>query len=93
MPTRRSTLAFRWAIAVDGAVREADVHARTDHAAECGVPVPEGWRVALSARDLGSRAADAGRTLEVGGEVTDLECKLAGVQAALFPVGSVTGNQ
>ena len=57
MPTQRSNLDFRWAIAVDGAVHEADVNVRTDNAAERGVPFPEGWRVALSARDLGSRAA------------------------------------
>ena len=82
MPTRRSNLDFRWAIAVDGAVHEVDINVRTDHAAERGVPFPEGWRVALSARDLGSRAAEAGRKLEVGGEVTELECRLAGVPKA-----------
>ena len=89
VPTQRSNLAYRWAIAMDGTVREADVQVRTDHAAERGVPLPDGWRVALSASDLGSRAAEAGRTLEVGGGgVTELECKLAGVPKACI-AGSV----
>ena len=82
VPTQRSILDFHLAIAMDGVVREANVHVRTDNAIDRGVPLPEGWRVALSANGLGSRAAEAGRTLEVGGGVTELECKLAGVPKA-----------
>ena len=77
VPTRRSSLAFRWAIAMDGAVREANVQVRADHAVESGVPLPDGWRVALRARGLGLQATEAGRTLEVSVGVTELECKLA----------------
>ena len=77
--TRRSTLAFHWAITMDGAIHEADVHVRADHAAERGVPLPEGWHVALSASDLGSFAAEAGRSVEAGDGVSELECRLAGV--------------
>ena len=68
--------------AVGGAIHEADVHVRADNAAERGTPLPEGWRVALSASDLGSRASEAGRDLEVGGGVSELECRLAGVPKA-----------
>ena len=82
VPTQRSNLAYRWAIAVGGAIHEADVHVRADHAAERGIPLPEGWRVTLSASDLGSRAAEAGRALEAGDGVSELECRLAGVPKA-----------
>ena len=81
VPTQRSNLDYRWAIAMDGVVREADVRVRTDNA-ERGVPFPESWRVALSARDLDSRASQAARDLEAGGGVSELECRLAGVSKA-----------
>ena len=74
--TQHSSPAFHWAIAVGGSIHEADVHVRADNAAERGTPLPEGWRVAMSASDLGSRAAEAGRTLEAGGGVSELECML-----------------
>ena len=45
--TRRSTLAFHWAIAVDGAIYESDVHVRADNAAERGVPFPATWKSEL----------------------------------------------
>ena len=41
--TRRSTLTFHWAIALDGAIHEEDVHVRADHAAERGIPFPATW--------------------------------------------------
>ena len=77
-----STLAFHWAIAVDGAIHESDVHVRADNAAERGVPLPEGWQIALRATDIGSRATDAGRALEAGEGVSELLCSLAGVPKA-----------
>ena len=42
VPTRRSSLDYHWAIAIDGAVHEADVLVRADNAAERGVPFQEG---------------------------------------------------
>ena len=48
--TQRSSLArlaFHWAIAVDGAIHESDVHVRADHAAERGVPFPATWKSEL----------------------------------------------
>ena len=48
-----STLAFHWAIAVDGAIHESDVHVRADHAAERGVPFPATWK-----SDLGLGASE-----------------------------------
>ena len=62
---QHTSLDFHWAIAMDGAIHEADVHVRADNAAERGVPLPEGWHVALSASDLGSFAVAAGRSLEI----------------------------
>ena len=78
----RSSLAFHWAVAIGGAVLEADVQVRADNASERGVPLPEGWHVPLSATDLGSRAAEAGRILEAGESVSELECLLAGIPKA-----------
>ena len=79
---RRSSLDFHWAIAMDGAIHEADVHVRTDHVAERGVPLPESWHVALSACDLGCRVDEACRNLEAVDGVSDLVCTLAGVPKA-----------
>ena len=42
--TRRSTLAFRWAIAIDGGIHESEIHVRADNASERGVPFPASWR-------------------------------------------------
>ena len=42
--TSRSILTFRWAIALDGKIRESHVHIRADHAAERGVPLPVAWK-------------------------------------------------
>ena len=42
--TSRSILTFRWAIALDGEIRESHVHIRADHAAERGVPLPVAWK-------------------------------------------------
>ena len=39
VPAQRGRLDFRWAIAMDGAVREANVHVRTDNAMDRGVPL------------------------------------------------------
>ena len=83
-PMRRSTLTFHWAIAVEGAIREEDVHVRADHASERGVLLPEGWRVALSAYDLGSRAAEACQNLELGDGVSELACSVAGKAFGAF---------
>ena len=46
--TRRSNLAFQWAIALDGAIHESDAYVRADHAAERGVPFPAPWKSELS---------------------------------------------
>ena len=70
---------------MDGAIQDADVHVRADNAAERGVPLPEGWHVALSASDLSTFAAEAGRSLEAGNGVSELECRLAGVPKACLP--------
>ena len=45
---RRSSLVFHWAIAVDGAIHESDVHVRADNAAERGVPFPAPWKSELN---------------------------------------------
>ena len=44
----RSKLAFHWAIAVEGAIHEADVLVRADNAAERGVPFPASWKSDLA---------------------------------------------
>ena len=82
VPMRRSSISFHWAIAMDGAIHEAEAHVRSDNVAERGVPLPEGWRVALSACDLGSRATEACSDLEAVDDVSDLACSLAGVPKA-----------
>ena len=57
--TRRSKLAFHWAIAVEGAIHEEDVYVRADNASERGVPFPASWK-----SDLG---------LGASGPVVDVE--------------------
>ena len=47
MLTWRSNRAFRWGIAVDGAIHESDAHVRADHAAERGVSIPTAWKSEL----------------------------------------------
>ena len=45
--TSRSSLAFRWAIVMDGKIHESEIHVRADHASERGVPFPAAWRKEL----------------------------------------------
>ena len=70
----RSNLAFHWAITLAGEIHESDVNVRADNAAERGVPLPEGWHLAIRASDLDSRAAEAGGMLKVHDGMSDLSC-------------------
>ena len=40
---QRTTLTFRWAIAVGGAIHESDVQVRADNEADRGIPFPAMW--------------------------------------------------
>ena len=44
----RPDLIFRWAIAIEGKIHEAEVCVRADHASERGVPFPPSWRRELN---------------------------------------------
>ena len=81
VPTQRSILDFHWAIAMDGVVRKANVHVRADHAMDRGVPLPEGWRVALSANGCcGPPSLRAHRALD---DCVALEAVVQHVSASL----------
>ena len=46
----RPDLIFRWAIAIEGKIHEAEVCVRADNAAERGVPFPTSWMSELGLR-------------------------------------------
>ena len=75
--TRRGNLPFHWAIALDGAIHESDVHVRADHALDRGARLPESWHIALRVRSLGSPAAEAARVEFALSDDTKLDCRQA----------------
>ena len=77
--TSRPDLIFCWAIAIEGKIRESEVCARADNASERGVPFPAPWHNAVRCGDLSSRAAGAGRALEIVEGVSEISCSLVGV--------------
>ena len=48
----RPDLIFRWAIAIEGKVHEAEVCVRADNASERGVPFPTSWMSELGLRTI-----------------------------------------
>ena len=65
-------------MALAGEIHVSDVDVRADNAAERGVPLPEGWHLAIRGSDLEPRAAEAGRRLKLDDGMSDLSCVLVG---------------
>ena len=77
--TWRSTLAYNWAIGIDGSVHDHPIKVRADNASSRGIPIPGHLRTAVRCRDLASRAAEAAKRVEAGDGIVDVDCKVAGL--------------
>ena len=75
--TWHSSLAFHWEMELDGMLRESDVHIRADHAAERGVPLPEGWQILLRLDVFAHMAVQRAREELSLSDAAKLDCRLA----------------
>ena len=84
--TWSSTLAYDWAIAMDGKVHNHPIKVRADNASSQGILIPEHWRTAVRCRDLASRATEAARKAEAAADgIADVDCAVAGVPKPQLP--------